>query len=565
MRESQRVADEVTIVLGGEAGQGVQTIEQVLDHVLARAGYWVFSTSEFMSRIRGGSNSTLIRVSSRPCAAFVDRVDICVPLDKDALPHLAGSVGPQTVVIGDMSKVQPGRQMVDVPLGKIAEDVGGKIFENTVAAGVLLGILGVNESVACDFLAQFFASKSPDIVTKNCEAVRRGMAVGRGLSADGKVVANISRDRSPREELLLSGVDAVSMGAIAGGCNFVSSYPMSPSTGVLTLLGQQGRECGIVVEQAEDEIAAINMVLGSWYAGGRGLVTTAGGGFALMCESVSLAGMTETPAVIHIGQRPGPATGLPTRTEQADLELALYSGHGEFPRIILAPGTLEEGFVLTQRAFNLADKYQIPVFILTDQYYLDSYSMTKPFDIASVKNERHIVPTPADYKRYALTPTGISPRGVPGNGEGIVACDSDEHTEAGYITEDAQVRVDMMNKRLRKMDLIAKEIIPPRFEGPADYETLVVCWGSTYHGVKEAIEAAGQKKAALLHFGQVYPIDPAVKQYFTRAKRSIIVENNATGQFARLLKLHAGVDVDKKVLKYDGHPFSVEELAVQFS
>jgi len=215
------------------------------------------------------------------------------------------------------------------------------------------------------------------------------------------------------------------LGAIAGGCSFISTYPMSPSTGVWIFLTQHSKEFDIITDQSEDEISAINMAIGAWYAGARGMVATSGGGFALMVEGLSLASMIETPVVIHLGQRPGPATGLPTRTEQADLEFVLHAGHGEFPRIILTPGTMEDAFNLSQRAFDLADKYQVPVFILTDQYFLDSYYNLPSLNLSDIRNQSHVVKTNKEYKRYQLTENGISPRGIPGYGEGLVSVDSD--------------------------------------------------------------------------------------------------------------------------------------------
>jgi 2-oxoglutarate ferredoxin oxidoreductase subunit alpha len=335
---------------------------------------------------------------------------------------------------------------------------------------------------------------------------------------------------------------------------------MSPSTAIAVLLAQHSKEFGIIVEQAEDEISAMNMVIGAWYAGARGLASTSGGGFALMVEGLSLAGMIESPLVIHIGQRPGPATGLPTRSEQGELLFALYSGHGEFPRIILAPGAIEDCFYLAQKAFNLADRYQVPVFILTDQYILESHYNIPSLDPARNPLEKHFIETKQGYKRYQLTEAGLSPRGIPGFGEGLVVLDSDEHDEEGHITEDLDLRTTMVNKRLKKLDLIEKEIIPPELLGSENYKTLIVGWGSTYHAISEALGRLGTKDVAFLHFKQIYPLHPESIAYFKKAKKTVIVENNGTGQFGQLIRLQTGFDMDHKILKYNGLPFSVEEL-----
>jgi 2-oxoglutarate ferredoxin oxidoreductase subunit alpha len=295
------------------------------------------------------------------------------------------------------------------------------------------------------------------------------------------------------------------------------------------------------------------------------MVTTSGGGFALMTEGLSLAGMLESPLVIHLAQRPGPATGLPTRTEQGDLELALYAGHGEFPRIIFAPGTLEDGFCLTQKAFNLADKFQVPVFVLTDQYFIDSYYNTSPFSLKDLKIEKHLVETSEDYQRYKPTENGISPRGIPGFGQGLVCVDSDEHDHQGHITEDLALRTEMVDKRLKKLDSIKREIIPPRLLGQDSYKNLVICWGSTFNIVCEAINNLGRDDTAILHFSQVYPLPGGLKELVNKAEKTIVVENNATAQFARLLKIHSDINVDHSVLKYDGLCFASDTLAEQLN
>jgi len=350
------------------------------------------------------------------------------------------------------------------------------------------------------------------------------------------------------------------LGAIAGGCNFVSSYPMSPSTGVLVFLAKHGKDFGIIAEQAEDEIAAINMAIGAWYAGARGMVTTSGGGFALMTEGLSLSGMLEMPVVIHLAQRPGPATGLPTRTEQADLELALYAGHGEFPRIILTPGTLQEAFHLTQKAFNLADKFQVPVFVLTDQYLIDSYYNISQLSLRDIKVEKHFIKSTQNYRRYELIADGVSPRGIPSYGDGLVCVDSDEHDSEGHITEDLNLHTKMVDKRLKKLESIRKEIVPPEFIGPKKRKNLVICWGSTYHIVREAIEILSRDVTAMLHYKQVYPLHESTADFLKTAEQTIIVENNATSQFGKQIKLHFGIDIDRKILKYSGLNFAVEEI-----
>jgi 2-oxoglutarate ferredoxin oxidoreductase subunit alpha len=534
--------------------------------MLKLAGYNVFATKEYMSRVRGGNNSTQIRVSSRPVSAFVGRIDLLIPLNKGAVQHLQERISRETIVLAETEVVgneaASGRfRFVEAPFTKIATDIGNKVYSNVVAVGMLAGLLGMELSNVCDYVRQSFSTKAADIVQNNVRAAEAGFRLAEDLARREKISIDISPDANIKDQILLSGGDAVGLGAIAGGCNFVSSYPMSPSTPVLVFLAKNGRDFGIIVEQAEDEIAAMNMAIGAWYAGARAMVTTSGGGFALMVEGLSLAGMLEMPIVVHLAQRPGPATGLPTRTEQADIELALYAGHGEFPRILFSPGTIEQAFYLTARAFNLADKYQVPVFVMTDQYLIDSYYNTGGFDLSGVKCEKYIVKTAANYKRYELIENGISPRGVPGFGQGLVCVDSDEHDAEGHITEDLQLRTKMVNKRLRKLESAKAEIVEPELYPNRKYDNLVVCWGSTYHIVKEAIAALGREDTSLLHYSQVYPLHPRTADYLSKAKRVVVVEGNATGQFAKLIKLHTGIDVKNRILKYSGLSFAVEEVA----
>jgi 2-oxoglutarate ferredoxin oxidoreductase subunit alpha len=557
--------DSISIVLCGQAGQGIQTVESILTKIMSSAGYNVFATKEYMSRVRGGMNSTQIRISGKPVSAFLKRIDILVPLDKGAINHLGDRVSAETIIIGEKNvccdEIQEDKRFFDIPFTKIATSLGNKVFSNTVAVGALASLLAIEQQAISGFLAKFFSGKPKEIIDKNIEAAEKGYQKAAELPISFQIQAPKKAKPTDKHQVIINGAQAVALGAIAGGCNFVSSYPMSPSTAVLAFLAQNASKFGIVAEQAEDEIAAVNMAIGAWYAGARAMVTTSGGGFALMTEGVSLAGMMESPLVVHLAQRPGPATGLPTRTEQADLELALYAGHGEFPRIILAPGTLEEGFQLTCKAFELADKFQVPVFILTDQYFMDSYYNTNAFDVSLRKTKKYFIKTPKNYKRYELTENGISPRGIPGYGKGLVCTDSDEHDEQGHITEDLDLRIEMVDKRLKKLDLIKEEIISPEIIGPEKYKNLIICWGSTRNIVCEAVDNLDRKDTAVLHFKQVHPLHDSAWRYIKRAKKTVAVESNATGQFTRLLKINTGIDIDKIILKYSGLSFAADELA----
>ena len=553
--------NNVTIVLGGQAGQGIQTIEFILSRVLKRSGYHVFSTKEYMSRIRGGLNTITLRAADRPVAALTKHIDILLPLDPGIPDHVGDRITGDTVIVGDAGALSLDRAVLDVPISRIAADAGGKIYENTAAVGVLAGILEADPAILGNYLKEYFGGKKQEVIDQNRAAADLGFAAGQKLCKEGSLSFPIARDEKTADRILVNGAEAVAMGAIAGGCNFISSYPMSPSTGVLTFLASHDDTFDIVAEQAEDEIAAVNMAVAAWYAGARAMATTSGGGFALMEEGISLAGIVETPLVIHLAQRPGPGTGLPTRTEQGDLELALYAGHGEFPRVIYAPGTTEEAFFLSARAFNTADRYQVPVFVLTDQYTMDTYYDITGFDLDAISVENHIVRTKSGYQRYRITKDGISPRGVPGYGSGLIAADSDEHDEDGHITESMSVRTAQVDKRLGKTELIMKNPVPPVLTGPEDFTVLLVGWGSTCQPIHEGLELSGRSDAAHLHFPQVYPLPHQAQGYLEQAEKVIVVENNATAQFGKFLTLHGGREPDGAILKYNGLPFTVEELA----
>lgn len=556
---------DISLVLSGEAGRGLNTIEKILVSTLKLSGFHIFAAKEYMSRVRGGNNTIEIRVSSSPVEAFVDRIDILIPLNPGAIDRMDYRLGKQTLILGESANIEDEyrekHMTLEAPFSAIAEKAGDAIYANSVAAGVIAGMLGADPEALASQIDKRFGKKDKEVIEGNREAARKGFSTGTGLLKEAKLSFVLEADENVRTDIVLSGGDAVSLGAIAGGCSFISSYPMSPSTSVLVFLARHADEFNLVAEQAEDEISAINMALGAWYAGARAMVTTSGGGFALMVEGLSLAGMIESPVVIHLAQRPGPATGLPTRTEQGDLLFALTAGHGEFPRIILAPGSIEEAFYLSQEAFNLADRFQAPVFILTDQYLIDTYRNIADLDPGGIKVEKAFVETGPEYKRYEITGDGISPRGVPGFGKGLVCVDSDEHDAEGRIVEDGETRVSMVDKRLKKLEKIREAVMEPVLTGGDGYKTLVVGWGSTFPVIKEALSGADMTDTAFLHFNQVYPVHPRTKEYLEKAEKIIVVENNATSQFGSLLKLETGIQPHADILKYDGHPFSVEELA----
>jgi 2-oxoglutarate ferredoxin oxidoreductase subunit alpha len=551
---------ELNIVVCGEAGQGIKTVESLLTGIFTAAGLYVYSTKEYMSRIRGGSNSTDLRVSAKPVRCPVERVDLLVALNARALEHMSGRCDGSTVAVAGPQALEdadgfPGLTR-SVPIGEIAGKAGRKVYANTVAAGVVAGMTGLDEEGCLEVVATRFSGMDEEDRRGNREAFGLGHEAGRELDAGLQAP---EAGGPPDAVHMLSGAEAVGLGALAGGLRFICSYPMSPSTGVLAFLAGQASRFGLVVEQAEDEISAVNMGLGAWFTGARSMVTTSGGGLALMSEGISLAGMTETPLVLHVAQRPGPATGLPTRTGQEDLELVLGAGHGEFPAAVLAPGSLEEAFSLSARAFLLAEKHQVPVFVLTDQHLMDSYYRVERPDPDESVRKRHLVEASDGYRRYSLDDGPVSPMAPPGSGPGLVCLDSDEHDEDGHITEDLELRVRMVDKRLGKARGLAEDALEP--EATGDSGTAVVCWGSTRNACFEAVDRLDRDDVFAVHISQPYPLHSRVGELLETAERVISVEGNATGQMGRLLGDLTGIGPDYEVLRCDGLPFRADTLS----
>lgn len=562
---------DYTIKIGAEAGQGLQTIGPGLARVFSRAGYHVFCNQDYESRVRGGHNLYQIRFSDKPIGCLRERVDVLVALDAETIPlHLPELAEHGTTVYDSLSlkKTFDDPRCLDVSFSGIAQEAGGNhVMANTAALGAILGMLGMEVDPLLAILEDSLGNKGGEVVEANLRVARAGHdAAKRDCPRCDFQVAEAGPPR-----MILDGAQALALGAIASGCNFYSGYPMTPSTGIMQFLSARSEEFGILVEQAEDEISAINMVLGASFAGARAMTATSGGGFALMVEGLSLAAMTETPVVIGLGQRPGPATGLPTRTEQADLLYATFAAHGEFPRVIFAPGDLEQAFFLINKAFDLTEKYQVPAIVLFDQYLADILATVEPFELERLRGVDYRLRGEAfrslgEYRRYAYDESGVSPLAVPGDAPHLVVADSDEHDQDGHLIEDKETRVRMVEKRLHnKLPRLRTEMAPPLLYGDDDPETVLIGWGSTLGLLREAVdELSGGRRIALLHFSEVYPF-PATDRFdylslLGKAKRTICVENNARGQFALLLRQETGFKPDGAVLKYDGRPFTLEGL-----
>jgi 2-oxoglutarate ferredoxin oxidoreductase subunit alpha len=580
MTVEKTIIMDYSIKIGGEAGQGIQTVGDTLAKVFSRTGFHVFTNQDYESRVRGGHNFYQIRFSDKPIMASREKVDILVALDKESIERHGNELSAIGQIIYDSTAVgiptpnpqRPVLNHLDVPFIKLAVESGGsKIMANTVATGAVLGMLGMDIDILIAIIKDTFKKKGEQVIDSNISAAMAGhdFAVKNCIKCSFSLVT--ATGSSLKTRMLINGVEAIASGAIASGCKFYSAYPMTPSTGIMNYIADKEKEFGIIVEQAEDEIAAINMVLGASFAGVRAMTGTAGGGFALMVEGLSLSGMTETPVVIALGQRPAPATGFPTRTEQGDLLFALHTAHGEFPRIIFAPGTPEQAFYLTNKAFELAEKYQVPAIIIFDQYLADSEWTFESFDLGRIRYTDYRLRAGAfknlkDYKRHAFTDTGVSPMGVPGDAKHLVVTDSDEHDEEGHIVEDAETRIKMVDKRLfKKLPLIREEMETPLLYGDNNPEVVITGWGSNYGAMKEAVdELLKTNRIAMLHFSEIYPF-PVTGRFdylniLGSAKKTICIENNATGQFARTMKAETGYVFDKVINKYDGRPFTIDSI-----
>ncbi len=542
---------ELDLIMGGEAGQGIDTVAGLLGKAVVRSGRHLLAVQHVMSRVRGGHNNVRIRVAARPVQGPPDTFHLLAAMSRESVDLHRGRLAEGGVILAAAAwdlPAEPG--LVAIPFADLASR---PVFRNVALMGIIGAMLGLDDEGLRELVADNFRAKGEQIVASNLDVLASAMQWARGSAPS----LPLPEAAGPAGMLCMDGNQALVLGALAAGVRFCSFYPMSPATSIAEGLAQVGVDMGVVVEQAEDEIAAANMALGASYGGARSIVPTSGGGFALMTEAVSLAGVQEAPVVFVVAQRPGPAPGLATRTEQADLELVLRAGHGEFHRAILAPANVQDCFFLTHRAFDLAEKSQGPVFVLSDQYLASAVRSVEPFDLASlppVAGPDLTDSDPEGYRRYDWS-APISPRRIPGHGKSLVLADCHEHDEAGHIIEAADIRVRMQDKRLAKMDVLRAEVLPPLYEGEEEPDLLLVGWGSSGEVLREAAEALRERgvSAACLCFTQVWPLDPETFLPRLHAAESVVaVEGNSTAQFARLLRETTGFHIANSVLRYDG-------------
>jgi 2-oxoglutarate ferredoxin oxidoreductase subunit alpha len=568
--------NDMTFKIVGAAGQGVESSGAGFAQALSRGGLHVFGLQDYMSRIRGGLNFYQIRVHEQSLYCHEDPVHIFLPLSEEALEAYrdevvkgGGIIYDEGLEVDRRSISNRGRKAMPVPLLEIAKEHGERVMANTAALGAAAGVVEYSYERLADVIRENFRRKGGEVVAANLRVARAAYLYAQEqYAADFEWKLKEVPD-APRR-MVMSGNHAFALGALAGGCRFVSAYPMTPATSIIEWMAKHEQEFGIVTKHAEDEIAAVNMAIGANFAGARAMTATSGGGFSLMAEALGLAGLCEVPLVLVEAQRGGPSTGLPTRTEQSDLLFVLNASQGEFPRVLLAPGTIEEYFECGWRAFNLAEKYQTPVIVLSDQLLASSLRTIEPetinfdkivIDRGKLLEQKDLDALDEPYKRHLFTEDGISPRAMPGHPKAVFVTASDEHDEFGHITEDMENRRRMMHKRMTKLETARQDIEPPTCYGPSDATVVLVGWGSTGGVLREVVDRL-DGKARCVHFHDLWPFPVEAASEALAGGKLVAVENNYTGQFRRLLQSETCIKVEHQITRYDGRPFSPEDILV---
>ncbi|MGL5256774.1 MAG: 2-oxoacid:acceptor oxidoreductase subunit alpha [Proteocatella sp.] len=545
---------EYNVLLGAEAGQGANTIETIFSKTLLRMGYNIFSNKDYMSRVRGGHNFDQIRFSKSKVHTHSDKLDIIAAFSKETVELHKNRLKPNGLIICSSKFNITGENIIAFPFEELSKEFGNPKAMNMIILGIIFKLFDIPMEIAKEVLRE---NTSEKFIESNLNALRQGRKM---------VEVKYRLMEKNNENMLINGNKAIALGALAAGCTFYSAYPMAPSTGIMNYMAEKQEVMGIVVEQAEDEISAINMVVGASFGGARAMTATSGGGYCLMAETIGFLGVSETPAVIVNVQRPGPATGLPTRTAQADLKFAVNISQDEFPKMIIAPRDAADAFYQTIRAFDIAEKYQIPVTILSDQYLADASKTVKVFDFENIKIDRHIETHYSDdkYKRHEYTETGISPRIIPGkSGDQVYILDSHEHDEYGHIVEDKATRIKMMQKRMNKIEALKVELQEPWVIGKENSDILLISWGSSYGAIKETVEKFNEEGVFVtaLVFGDMWPLPKnLLEKYIPKAKKIISIECNYSGQLADIIQEQLCFKIENRINRYDGRTWSIEEL-----
>jgi len=570
------VISQLSWKIGGQQGEGVESTDRIFSTALNRLGYYLYGYRHFSSRIKGGHTNNKIRISTHPIRAISDDLDILVAFDQESIDLNAGELRTGGVIVAD-AKFSPtvpegvDAQLFAVPITSIAEELGTSLMKNMVASGASWALLGLPVEVFNKAVEEEFGRKGPAIVEKNIEAVRRGSEFVLE-QAGGPLEAFKLGPADGVQKLFMIGNEAMALGSIAGGCRLMSAYPITPASEIMEYLIKKLPKFGGTVVQTEDEIAAVTMAIGANYGGVRTMTASAGPGLSLMMEAIGLSGMTETPLVIVDTQRGGPSTGLPTKQEQSDINALIYGTHGEIPKLVISPSTIEECFYDMIEAFNLAEEYQIPVIVATDlQLSLGKQSCDvldyEKIEIKRGKLVEDNLPQLEDhkmFKRYEWTEDGVSPRSLPGMKNGIHHVTGVEHDQEGRPSENALNRLKMMDKRLGKIDKLRITNAVKVHHADPSAGLLVVAMGSTGGTIEEARARLEKEDIKISHVTvrQMFPFPvEQLQPHLNAAKKVIVLENNATGQLANLIKQNIGHhDKIENVLKYDGTPFLPSEV-----
>ena len=560
---------DLSIGIGGEAGQGIATPGDILARIFVRRGLHLNTYNAYQSIIRGGHIFLTMRICDQEIYSHGDKLDLLLCLNQNTMDRHLSLMGPGSRVVYNSDSIEPaavndGANLCPIPVGELTQS-RNRLIQNTVAVGVVASLMGLDFQVLEDSLTLRFQRQGEDIVSENVSVARAGYDHAQAnfepfpetLPSGGKPLA------------VWSGNEALAMGGAVSGVKFYAAYPMSPATGVLHWMAQNARNLGIMVRQAEDEISVANMVIGAAHTGCRAMCATSGGGFALMTEAIGAASMMEIPVVYINVQRAGPSTGVPTKTEQGDLWQVLGASQGDFERFIVAPKDALDAFNTIPELFNLADKYQCPGIVISDLLISEGRYSFDPDQVdMHPKIDRGELITQSNasngsvYLRYKDTDSGISPRAVPGLEGYVHVVATDEHDEEGILISDeftnTHKRRQMVEKRGRKLQDIDQEVAPPELEGPANAEVTLIGWGSTYGVIKEAVAQLKEKgvTANQLPIKWLMPLNgDAICKTLSKAKQTIIIENNYSGQFARYLRGETGFTADGHIRKYDGEPF----------
>ena len=577
--DRNRTRREIIIGIAGAAGDGLDKTGDTLAHTAARCGLHTYAYNSYQSLIRGGHTWLRLRIGERKVNCHGDHLNVLIALNQDSIERHAPEVEPGGAILFNSDKlscdphlVREGVRVLPIPFKDLTKDMGRllPVMQNTILLGALVHLIDLEFEGMADILAETFKHKGEEIVRQNVGVARAGHDYAHGRIDPMGIGWKSVPSRLP----FMTGNACLAFGAAAGGCKFYAAYPMSPASSILDWMTAHSQKCGIAVKQVEDEIGVANMTIGAGHAGVRAMCATSGGGFALMTEAIGMAGIIEAPAVFINVMRGGPSTGLPTKTEQADLNQALGASQGDFPRVIVAPSTAVDCYYTAAESLNVAEKFQLPVIILSDLLLGEHTETLEPDALradVSIERGEIVREVPAgSYKRYAITPSGISPRVLPGTEGAVYTSGTDEHDEEGYLISDAHtnsaVRRVMADKRDRKMRGVLEYLPAPKLEGPADADVTLIGWGSTWGAIHDAIDLLTEDgiKASHLHVKYMMPFhSAAVSKIIGDARKTVVIENNQSGQFARLLRAETGLSPDHLILKYDGEPFSPGEIASQ--